>query len=197
MSTRERILETAAELFHSNSYDGVGVAELCARAEVNKGSFFHFFATKEDLLLAVIDFHGGHLSSFLAQSFRDDYAPLDRFRHHFGLLEKTVREHARQGTTMCGCPLGNLASELSTRTLAVRQKICKVFDGMRNVFRRTLREAVEAGELPETTDPNAVAGALVAYLQGLALVSKAYDNPRKLGGMTRYAFAIIGAEPTA
>lgn len=53
--TRQRIITSARDLIYGRSYAGVAVAEICARAEVKKGSFYHFFPSKQDLSLAVID----------------------------------------------------------------------------------------------------------------------------------------------
>ena len=52
---RERLIDEAARLFHSRSYESVGVQELCDAADVHKGSFYHFFPSKEDLAGAVIE----------------------------------------------------------------------------------------------------------------------------------------------
>ena len=53
--TRDRILTTARCLFHARGYNDVGVNDICAEARVVKGSFYHFFPTKEDLLHAVLE----------------------------------------------------------------------------------------------------------------------------------------------
>ena len=53
--SRQRILDAASVLFHTRSYDAVGVALVCDQAGVSKGSFFHFFGSKRDLALAVMD----------------------------------------------------------------------------------------------------------------------------------------------
>ena len=52
---RERLIEAAGELWHTRSYADVGVSEICDHAGVQKGSFYHFFSSKRDLALAVID----------------------------------------------------------------------------------------------------------------------------------------------
>jgi len=55
--TRQRLVETAVFLFWENGYAATGVAEILARAKVNSGSFYHFFKSKEALLLAVLDWY--------------------------------------------------------------------------------------------------------------------------------------------
>ena len=52
---RERLIEAAGELWHTRSYADVGVSEICDHARVQKGSFYHFFSSKRELALAVID----------------------------------------------------------------------------------------------------------------------------------------------
>ena len=54
-TTRERLITTAAELFWRQGYSQTGVNEIIKQAGATSGSFYHFFPTKEDLLLAVVD----------------------------------------------------------------------------------------------------------------------------------------------
>ena len=52
--TRERILRTAFQLFHEQGFNATGVATIAREAGVNPGSLYHFFESKDDLLLAVL-----------------------------------------------------------------------------------------------------------------------------------------------
>lgn len=58
---RERLVRTAARLFLTRSYQAVGVDELCAAADVRKGSFYYYFRAKAELAKAVIDWHAAAL----------------------------------------------------------------------------------------------------------------------------------------
>ena len=60
-NARSRLLETAMQLMYARGYSAVGVQEICAQAGVNKGSFYHFFPSKQALILAVIEAHGQRL----------------------------------------------------------------------------------------------------------------------------------------
>jgi TetR/AcrR family transcriptional repressor of nem operon len=53
--TRQRIINAAQALIYQRSYNEVGVQEICDHAKVQKGSFYHFFPSKSDLALAVLD----------------------------------------------------------------------------------------------------------------------------------------------
>jgi len=52
--TRNTILHTALELFSRNGYDATSVAEICQRAKMSKGAFYHHFPSKLDLFLALM-----------------------------------------------------------------------------------------------------------------------------------------------
>jgi AcrR family transcriptional regulator len=53
--TRSRILAAAAAGFAEQGYDATGVAEICRRAEVSKGAFYHHFSSKQDLFLELLE----------------------------------------------------------------------------------------------------------------------------------------------
>ncbi len=55
METRARILAVASDLFARNGYDATGVAEICQAAGVSKGAFYHHFATKQKVFVALLE----------------------------------------------------------------------------------------------------------------------------------------------
>jgi AcrR family transcriptional regulator len=54
-NTRARLLDAARYLFWEKGYAATGMAEILERAQANSGSFYHFFTSKEALLLAVLE----------------------------------------------------------------------------------------------------------------------------------------------
>lgn len=52
---RQRLIVAAREIIYIQSYEFVSVDELCAAASVNKSSFYHFFSSKRDLILVVLE----------------------------------------------------------------------------------------------------------------------------------------------
>jgi TetR/AcrR family transcriptional repressor of nem operon len=195
--TRDRILRIAADAWHANSYDGVGTAEICRRAEVHKGSFFHFFASKQALLLAVLEHYAVALGEQLrAGPFAADAAPLQRFARFFEGMGATVQREVREHGCMKGCPIGNLVLELATRESRVRQAAGRVFDEVRGVFEQALHDAVAADELPAHDVPAAAAAVLV-WMQGLAVFGKTYGASPQLHALGGQSLAIIRASAAA
>src|SRR5215510_4155947 len=91
--TRERILRTAFQLFHEQGYHATGVATILREARINPGSMYHYFSSKDDLLLGVLAFALGYLRPAVMGPVEGKARdPLHRV---FGLLEQY-----REGMTL-------------------------------------------------------------------------------------------------
>ena len=182
--TRGRILSTARELFHGRSYADVGIKEICELARVQKGSFYHFFPSKQDLAMAVIDDMADDWAhGFVAEAFDQDLRPMERLDYMIDAAYYWQKAAKDIEGRMPGCLFGNLALEVSTRDEVLRAKLNAVFDKASSRFRETLEQAVERGEIPPL-DCGATAAAMLAFLEGIILLAKTRNDPevvRELG----------------
>ncbi|HXZ86838.1 MAG TPA: TetR/AcrR family transcriptional regulator [Myxococcota bacterium] len=191
---RERLIDEAARLFHARSYESVGVQELCDAADVHKGSFYHFFASKEDLAAAVIDAQWqATRETVLDPALADDVAPLARIERVFTLLTRVQRGARRSSGRTPGCPLANLAGEVCNHEPKLRRKLVRVYAEMQERFETTLRAAVAARELPAGTDVTGKAEALVALVDGAMLLSAVHDDPGTAARLSGLALALLHA----
>jgi TetR/AcrR family transcriptional repressor of nem operon len=175
--TRSRILTTAREMFHSRSYADVGIQEICAGARVQKGSFYHFFLSKHDLAMAVIDDMAGDWAhGFVAEAFDQNLAPVERLDYLIDAAYYWQKAATDIEGRMPGCLFGNLALEMSTRDDVMRAKLNAVFEKAKNQFRDTLEQAVQQGALP-VINTEATATAMLAYLEGIILLAKTRNDP--------------------
>jgi len=182
--TRERILHAARELFHARSYADVGIKEICDSARVQKGSFYHFFPSKRDLAMAVIDDMADDWAhGFIAEAFDRNLPPLERLDYMIDAAYYWQKAAKDLEGRMPGCLFGNLALEISTRDEVLRAKLNAVFDKVGARFHETLEEAIEQGLLAPL-DTEATAQAMLAYLEGMLLLAKTRNDPeviRELG----------------
>ena len=172
--TQERLIQAAAELMYARGYNAVGIKEVCEQAGVNKGSFYYFFPSKRDLILAILDVQWEEArQGLLETAFAEDIPVLDRFQRLFHLAAAS-----QQGTCtpMQGCFFGNLALELSAQDEIIRQKLQSIFQTWGDYFECVLEKAVTAGELPQI-DPKAAAQTILAYFEGVALLAKVNNDP--------------------
>lgn len=171
--TQERLIRTAAGLWHARSYADVGVNEICEAADVRKGSFYHFFSSKQELAVAVIDRHWREAyENVVMPALAAGATPMGQLQAlTIGIADEVDRLTEELGVVP-GCPFGNLAVELSTIDGAVRERLERLFESQQEVLRELLDGAVAAGELPDATDTVDAARAMHAYIEGVLLVSK-------------------------
>jgi TetR/AcrR family transcriptional repressor of nem operon len=189
--TRDRILQSAQELIHERGYEAVGVAEICTRASVNKGSFYHFFRTKENLGLAVIDAYWeqsrGGFDGLAAPG-----EPLLQLREFLGAMFSHLKQDKKAHGCVRGCLFGNMALELAPQAPAVQQRLNTIFGEQNEFLAGLIRRAVDAGDLPPQ-DAEQSADDLIAHLEGAVLISKVRNDPSVFAAAEPAVLRLLGA----
>ena len=181
---RERLIAAMASLAHRRGYVAVGVDDVCKAAGVKKGSFYHFFPSKHDLMLAALDRHRQNGDAFMRAAFDPAAPPLKRIERLLEMLAEFETANKRREGHVLGCPFGNVAAEVGGSEPALTDCAAGMFRDMAAVIADALREAKRLGQLDKSTDENSAADAIVAYFEGLALLAKARNDPaliRRLG----------------
>jgi len=171
-TTRERIIQAAVELFYAHGYAGTGMAEILKKAEANSGSFYFFFTSKEDLLMAVLDWYQQSLGPvLLGPVFKQSKDPIKRI---FLLLEK-YRQSVVMTEFAFGCPLGRLALEIEPDRRAVHDKIAANFTGWSRAVEELLTEAHAAGRLPQDCDLRQLSRFVLTVMEGGVMQARSYQ----------------------
>ena len=182
---KQRLVAAMADLVHQRGYRSVSVDEVCAAAGVRKGSFYHFFPSKRDLMLAALDQHWeAGRDHFLTVAFGKDVPPLRRVERFLTMVARVEAANKKSGGHVLGCPFGNVAAEMSTAEPRLAKRANGAFCGFATFVRDALREAQAAGDLSRQVDAEEAADAIVAYFEGLALLAKTRNDPaviRRLG----------------
>ncbi|MFZ4179108.1 TetR/AcrR family transcriptional regulator [Streptomyces griseoincarnatus] len=175
--TRTRLVRTARALIHGSSFAEVGIGDLCREAGVHRGSLYHFFPSKEAVGLAVLDANWELLKALLDEAFGSEAPPLERIDDFVaGFAGMLTAARGGMGAVP-GCPIGNLALELSGRPGEASVRITEILTAWQRYFRDAIAEAVAKEHVPPTVDPAAAALRALSYLQGVTLMAKAYDRP--------------------
>jgi TetR/AcrR family transcriptional repressor of nem operon len=170
-STRDRLIEAAIRLFWERGYTATGMAELLKAAQVNSGSFYHFFDSKEALLMAVLDWYKENIYPALLQpAFETTEDPIERI---FALLAR-YRGLILQTDCAYGCPIGRLALEIGPEQRAVHQKIAENFSAWTAAVRKCLDDA--ADRLPPGPDREKLATLVLSVMEGGVMQSRSHHN---------------------
>ena len=142
---RERLLKVAVDLIARQSYHAVSVDQICARADVAKGSFYHFFPSKSDLACAAFEEQWKEKQPRLDAIFSPQLPPLERLRQYCAHVFENQQRLREAAEVVCGCPFASLGSELSGQDEQVRARAVERFDRLGRYFESVLRDARAEG----------------------------------------------------
>ncbi|MFF8275048.1 TetR/AcrR family transcriptional regulator [Streptomyces lateritius] len=192
-TARERLLDAAGDLMRSRGYSSLGVAEICARAEVKKGSFYHFFESKQALTVEVVDAYWQGERTCWTDELARSAPALDRLRRLLDAMAAVQRRTKEASGTVDGCLLGNLALELSTQEPGVRARLEEIFDEQIELVAAVLAEAAAEGAVPAERATVATARAVVAQLEGMVLFAKLKNDPGVMDDLWPHTLRLVGA----
>jgi len=166
--TKTRILSVAFRLFHEQGYHATGISTILREADVNSGSLYHYFPSKEALLVGVLEFALEQLRPQVMDSVEAKTA--DPIARVFVLLEQY-----RFGMQLCGCkmgcPIGNLALEVGDDYPAARTLIDQNFRNWAAVVRGWLDDAGD--RLPAGVDRDRLARFILTVMEGGLMQARA------------------------
>lgn len=165
--TRKKLIETARQLFWIQGYEATSVAEILERSGVNSGSLYHFFGSKEDLLLAVLERYEQLLEpEVIGPARRRTEDPIEQV---FAILGG-YREGLLATDFTHGCPIGNLALEVAETHPKARKGIRRNFKAWRAEVEASLREAED--RLPGDANPARIAAFVLTVMEGAVMQAR-------------------------
>ena len=171
LPTRDRLINSARYLFWERGFAGTSMADLLAHADVNSGSFYHFFESKEALLREVLEGYLQALRPMIVDpAFARTDEPVERI---FGILAG-YRDRILQTDCKYGCPLGRLALEIDPENRPAHRLIAENFQGWIGAVRDCIDQVKH--RFPKGTDPDALATYVLAVMEGGVMISRSYGS---------------------
>ena len=172
--TRAKILTAAFEEFYRHGFQGGSLNHIVENAGITKGALFHHFKGKQDLGYAVLDEVIGPLlrERWIAPitGSADPLADLQNAFHRY------VHEDLASGHYVQGCPLNNLAQEMSPLDPGFRARIDGLYDLWRKALAAALSEGMRSGTVRRTAVPEQVAALVVASQMGIYGTAKSSQD---------------------
>jgi TetR/AcrR family transcriptional repressor of nem operon len=176
-TTREHLIEVGLKQIFRAGYTSTGINDILELADVPKGSFYHYFPSKEAFAKAVLDrYTKGEVERWAGILGDPKLSPLKRLRKYF---KELMAVYGHRGPIQ-GCLLGNLSLEVAEQSPKIRGILREAFDCWQNAIAKTIREAVEKGELTKTVKPDYLAALLVNNWEGAQVRAKAEQSDKPL-----------------
>jgi len=189
---KEKLLDVAFQLIWDSSYGGVSVDQICERANVNKGSFYHFFGTKADLAVEAYEEHWRRKQPDMDRLFSAQLQPLERLAKWCDHVYRGQKEKAEQYGHVCGCPYASIGTELATQDDKIRAKTEELMARSTKYLESAIADAKREG-LVTVENPKTAAQQVYSFVLGSLLQAKIQNDIEVLRHLEPTVMAIIGA----
>ncbi|HEY2651001.1 MAG TPA: TetR/AcrR family transcriptional regulator [Solirubrobacteraceae bacterium] len=188
--TRERIVSAAAAEIFARGVTATTLEHIKAAAEVSSSQLYHYFKDKDALVLAVIE----HQAQAVLDGQEPELSHLDSLESLRAWRNRLV---AGQRLARCGgCPLGSLSGQVSETMPGARLELAGGFNRWDTAIRHGLSAMHRRGELVESADPERLATATLAAVQGGLLLTQVTGNTAPLEAALDEMIAHIAALTT-
>lgn len=169
MNSRELLLKIAYDEIYQNGYQATSVDKILKKANMNKGSMYHFFKSKKELTLAMIE-------EYVGEYIDTKYGViLETEKNYIDAIMRVFRDKETDNSTLCGCRLHNLVQELSHKDEDFKKALEKIYFKFEKIFEEVFMNAIKKGEIKHS-NPKALSLFVVASLEGcMATAKKSQD----------------------
>ena len=182
--TRNLIVQAAFEEIWRVGFRSASLEAILKRAKVTKGALYHYFPNKQALGYAVVDEYIRWLiyDDYLRPLVENESDPIEalnsivRARNRSAKHSDTTHDYSINvlgvNAIRLGCPLNNLAQEMSPLDEEFRKKIQRVFDMWQEGLAKALRRGQAARSVSQNIDPDTTAVFLIAVIEGTIGIAK-------------------------
>ncbi len=167
--TKVALLEAGMDIMSEKGYSNTGIQEVLSSLGVPKGSFYHYFDSKEDFGVEIIHHFDRSYTATLMRTLRSqDKSPLERLK---GYCENK-RELLKTNCCRRGCFIGNLGQEMADQSEVLRKELSTVMCKWQDMFASCIDEGQQLGEISTFAPPGKLAEFFLSGLGGAIMRSK-------------------------
>ena len=189
--TRERLLEAAHRLLWEQSLSAASVDAICEKAGVQKGSFYHFFKSKGELIAASLEANFSALKLEYDRIFSPTRPPIQRLKDYFAFKYQHQARLREQTGRVLGCPLASAGSSCSMEDRLIRDKVQEVHKIGKKYLETTIRDGQADGTIP-VKDVAAAVESVFAYIEGVLTVARIQNDLKPFENLGKGVFALLG-----
>ena len=185
---RNDLIQAGRDIVIRQGFNAAGLNDILTTAGVPKGSFYYYFASKEDFGLAIIEDFALKYSERLQATLEDErFSPLTRLNNYFemGIADMRACQCAN------GCLIGNLAQELSAQNELFRDRLNQILSDWEQQFAKCLQAAYEGGEITGDRNWTDLAKFTLSGWEGAILQAKVTKSVAPMQTFVQVLFAQV------
>jgi AcrR family transcriptional regulator len=186
MSTKEKIVAVALDLFHENGINATSVDDILEASATGKSQFYYYFKSKEGLISAVLE-------SFF-KFIRSDASPINHEISSWEDLEDFLNFFLTMNKRFDkprACALGFIGAELNSSQIELSQQVNEIFDYMKLTLKKFFDKARKNGDFKKNIDADSLADFCLAILQGGLMTSKIRKDIKPLKASIKHALKYL------
>jgi TetR/AcrR family transcriptional regulator, transcriptional repressor for nem operon len=181
--TKDLLLEITFDEVYTYGYQGASVLKILEKAELNKGSLYHYFKNKKEMVLEAVEIKSREIFGQKYEAIVNGNAPyLENF-------EKMLIE-SYDLISQRGCPLANLIQEMSNHDKEFEILLNKQYEGLRNIIENIIKKAIENNEL-SLEDTKELSLFILSTIEGNILTAKAFNDRNIYEKNIKYLFRCL------
>jgi len=187
---KERLMEAVKGLIWEGSYGSTTIDDICEKAQVRKGSFYHFFKSKSDLVIAALESHFEAARVEFDRIFSPSLPPVERLRGFFDYMLRRQTEKKAQAGRVLGCPYGSAGNSCCSEEQLIREKVGMIFTTYMKYFETALRDGKADGSIPVKDIP-ATVETVFELIEGAMSSARLKNSLKPIENMGRGAFMLL------
>ena len=196
---KDRLLDAAIKLVWRNSYGSVSVEDICQEAGVKKGSFYHFFPGRNELVAAAFRKLWAAVRPDYDRMFSPTVPPIERLRACCQYMYDKQRELQEETGFVLGCPFASIGTELIAKggdDGGLRDAIQALIRGKMRYIESAIGDAMAEGSIPRR-DAAALAQTVYLYVEGAMSQARIRNDLSLLKTVEDNLLLLIGFQPAA
>lgn len=182
-STREKIIQQAAELFNIYGYHGCSLSHIMEATQLKKGGIYNHFKNKDEIAVEAFNYNYDRVLKRFRDRLRQDETSCDKLYSVIDVYVSLVDDPIVKGG---GCPIFNTAMDSTNTHPELKKKAQEGIKGLKKYIEIKLQEGIEAGEFRGDINVKEVSTLMIATLEGAIVMSRVSDNRECLEFASNY-----------
>jgi len=170
-NARDRIIETALDLFYKQGYLATGINQIIAESQVAKATFYSNFPSKEALCIAYLQARHDIWMGWLKDHVQNSKTDKEKLLAVFSFLKQWMQE-----SKFRGCAFLNIASEVPLKDSKIRDEVIKHKNGLQKFLHGIIADIIESSNIPKDLNTESTAKAVYVLVEGAIVSSQNYSE---------------------